>query len=312
MGRTKTRNHAEPLCRLVAFQATDGVELPGLLYEPQRRTRRAIVFLHGAAGASVFDSKRTNLLAAEFARRGIAFLPFNNRGANLVRRLRRIRGRTKQGVDGGSAHELIRECVHDIDGAARFLRKRGYGELYLAGHSTGANKIAVYDHYKPRNPFRKYVLLAGGDDTGGLFAHLGARRFRATLERSREMIAAGRGHELAPATIAPPMMSWRSLRDMINPDGDYNVFPFLEVMRGIRLSKKPRFRFVRAIRKPALFVYGDRDEFCFDAVPECVRILAGAVGPKPNAEFAIMEDANHGFSGRERELGELVGDWVLD
>ncbi len=312
MGRTKTRDHAEPVCRLVAFDATDGVELAGLLYEPQRRTRRAVVFLHGAAGASIFDSKRTNRLAAELLTRGIAFLPFNNRGAHLVRRLRSRRGRTARSIDGGSAHELIRECVRDIDGAARFLRRHGYRELFLVGHSTGANKIAVYDHYKARNPFRKYVLLAGGDDTGGLFAHLGRRRFHATLDRSRAMIAAGRGHELAPESIATPVMSWRSLRDMINPDGDYNVFPFLEVLRGIRLSRQPRFRYVRAIRKPALFVYGDRDEYCFDAVPECVRILADAVGPKPNAEFVVMEDANHGFSGREAELGTLIAEWILD
>jgi pimeloyl-ACP methyl ester carboxylesterase len=295
----------------VRFEATDGVELTGLLYEPERRARRAVVFLHGAAGASIFDSKRTNLLAEELVAGGFAFLPFNNRGAHLVRRLRAGRGRTSRSIAGGAAHEIIRECVRDIDGAARFLRRRGYGELYLAGHSTGANKIAVYDHYKPRNPFRKYVLLAGGDDTGGLYAQLGPRRFRAMLERSRDRIAAHRGDELAPAAAIAPMMSWRSLRDMINPDGDYNVFPFLEVLRGLRLSRKPRFRYVRAIRKPALFVYGDRDEFCFDDVPACVRILADALGPKPNAELVIMEDASHGFSGRERELGGLIGEWLL-
>lgn len=294
------------------FEATDGVELAGLLYEPQRRAQRAVVFLHGTGGASIFDSKRTNLLAAQLIARGFGYLPFNNRGAHLVRRLRAGHGRTSRSVDGGSAHEVVRECVRDIDGAARFLRRRGYRELFLIGHSTGANKIAVYDHYKPRNPFRKYVLLAGGDDTGGLYAQLGPRRFRAMLERSRERITAHRGDEIAPATAAAPMMSWRSLRDMINPDGDYNVFPFLEMLRGIRLSRKPCFRYVRAIRKPALFVYGDHDEFCFDDVPACVRILADAVGPKPNAEFVIIEDADHGFSGREIELGQLIGEWLLD
>jgi pimeloyl-ACP methyl ester carboxylesterase len=294
----------------VRFEAADGVELAGLLYEPERRTRRAVVFLHGTGGASIFDSKRTNLLAEELVARGLAFLPFNNRGAHLVRTLRATGGKKSRSIAGGSAHEVIRECVRDIDGAARLLRRRGYGELYLAGHSTGANKIAVYDHYKPRNPFRKYVLLAGGDDTGGLYAQLGPRRSRALLERSRERIAAHRGEDLAPAVV--PTMSWRSLRDMINPDGDYNVFPFLEVLRGLRLSHKPRFRYVRAIRKPALFVYGERDEFCFDDVPACVRILADALGPKPNAELVIMEDANHGFSGRERELGGLIGEWLLD
>lgn len=311
MGRTPTRDHSEPLCRLVSFEATDGIDLAGLLYEPRRPAKRAAVFLHGTGGASVFDSKRTNVLAEELVGRGIAFLPFNNRGAHLVRRLRGRRGGRSRSRAGGSAHELIRDCVRDIDGAARFLRSRGYRELFLIGHSTGANKIAVYDHYKSRNPFRKYVLLAGGDDTGMSYAAMGPSRFGAALEKSKAMIAAKLGDGIVPPRIAPLMISWRSLRDMINPDGDYNVFPFYEVMCGIRLSRKPRFRYVRGIRKPALYVYGDRDEFCFDDVSGCVRILADALGAKPNAELVIMEDANHGFSGHEHELGQLVAEWLI-
>ena len=104
-------------------------------------------------------------------------------------------------------------------------------------------------------------------------------------------------------------MSWRSLYDMINPDGDYNVFPFLEIMRGVRLSKRPRFRHVRGIRKPALAIYGDRDEYCYGNVSRCVEILASAAGA--NFEFAVMKDCDHGFSGHELELAQLVNNWLL-
>ena len=296
MGRRPARDR----CELVKFEATDGVELPGLLYEPDRRTRRAAVFLHGTGGASIFDSNRTNRLAREFTSRGIAWLPFNNRGAGLVRWLRG----TKRPKRGGMAYELIRECVRDIDGAARFLRSRGYRELYLIGHSTGANKIAIYDHVRRRNPYRKYVLLAGGDDTGMFYRDLGASRFRRVLERAREK----RDDDLVPPSITPLMLSWRSLYDMINPDGDYNVFPFLEIMRGVRLSRRARFRYVRAIRKPSLYVYGDRDEFSYDDVAGCVAVLSENVGA--NAEIVVMKDANHGFSGREEELGTLIAEWL--
>lgn len=298
MGRRPARDR----CELVKFEATDGVELSGLLYEPQRRTRRAAVFLHGTGGASIFESNRTNLLAHEMTSRGIAWLPFNNRGAYLVRFLRG----TRPAKRGGMAHELIRECVRDIDGAARFLRSRGYRELYLIGHSTGANKIAVYDLLKRRNPYRKYVLLAGGDDTGFFYRDLGPSRFRRALDRGRTN---RKSDELVPRSITPMMMSWRSFYDMANPDGDYNVFPFLEVMRNVRLGRKPRFRHIRAIRKPSLYVYGDRDEYCYDDVPACVRILSENVGAY--AEIVVLEDANHGFSGRERELGRVLAEWLL-
>lgn len=292
----------EPECRLVRFEATDGVPLAGVLYEPQRASTRAAIFLHGTGGSSVFESKRTNVLAAELVGEGVAYFPFNNRGAQVMRRA---------GSEmGGFSYELIRECVYDIDGALRELRRRGYRDLTLIGHSTGANKIAVYDHHKPRNFIKRYVLLGGGDDTGLLYEQLGARRFASALTKARAMIKARRGEELAPPSISKLPMSWRSFFDMANPDGDYNVFPFLEVMRGIRLSRKPRFRYVRAIRKPALFLYGENDEYCIDSASRTVAVLAEALGAKSNVELAILGDADHGFGGKERELAQTILQWM--
>jgi pimeloyl-ACP methyl ester carboxylesterase len=293
------RHAPEPLCRLLRFEATDGAPLAGVLYEPKRAGAGVAVFVHGTGGASVFESKRTNALAEVFTRKGIAFFAFNNRGAHLVRRL----GRTL----GGMAFEKIRDCVQDIDGALRELRARGYRDVTLIGHSTGANKVAVYDHLKPRNRVKRYVLLAGGDDTGLLYARLGERRFAASLKRAKLRIGARRGDELVPKRVSDLPMSWRSFYDMANPNGDYNVFPFLEVMRNVRLSRRPRFRHLRGIRKPTLMLYGENDEYLYGDVSRCVAILAEVVGP--NFELAVMEGADHGFSGREEELGALILAW---
>jgi pimeloyl-ACP methyl ester carboxylesterase len=294
--------NVDPACHLVRFEATDGIPLAGVLYEPKRKSNRAAIFLHGTGGSSVFESKRTNVLAAELLRAGIAYFPFNNRGAHVMRRM--------GDQMGGFSYERIRDCVHDIDGALRELRRRGYRDITLIGHSTGANKIAVYDHYKPRNTIKRYVLLGGGDDTGMLYDDLGPRRFRSALTKARAMIQARRGEELAPSSISKLPMSWRSFYDMANPDGDYNVFPFNEAMHGIRLSRRPRFRYLRAIRKPALFLYGEHDEYCVDSASRTVAALAKALGSKPNVELVIMEDADHGFGGKEKELAGVIVEWM--
>ncbi|MDP9191787.1 MAG: alpha/beta fold hydrolase [Acidobacteriota bacterium] len=293
---------AEPACHLVRFEATDGIPLAGVLYEPKRKSNRVAIFLHGTGGSSVFESKRTNVLASEFTRAGIAYFPFNNRGAHVMRRM--------GDAMGGFSYERIRDCVYDIDGALRELRRRGYRDVTLIGHSTGANKIAVYDHYKKRNSIKRYVLLGGGDDTGLLYEQLGPRRFASALTKARAMIKSRRGEELAPPTISKLPMSWRSFYDMANPDGDYNVFPFLEVMRPIRLSRRPRFRYLRAIRKPALFLYGENDEYCIDGTSDTVAVLAEALGPMPNVEIAILADADHGFGGKEQELASVIVEWM--
>ena len=121
------------------------------------------------------------------------------------------------------------------------------------------------------------------------------------------MIKTHRGDEIAAVT-GPAMMSWRALYDVANPNGDYNVFPFFEAMTGTKLSRRPLFRHVRSIRKPSLYIYGDRDEYCFDDVPRCVAILSRYVNDR--AEIVIMRDADHGFSWREEELGGLIGDCI--
>ena len=298
------RHEPDPLVRALRFEATDGAPLAGLLYEPKRRTTRAAIWLHGTGGASVFESKRTYLLADSFTRAGMAWFPFNNRGAQIVRRL---------GPDlGGMAFEKIRECVFDIDGVVRELNRRGYRDLTLIGHSTGANKIAVYDHYKPRNRVKRYVLLAGGDDTGLMYQRLGRRRYLAGLEKARQRIHERRSHEFVPSSLSELPMTWRAFYDMANPNGDYNVFPFLEAMRNLRLSRRPRFRHLRGMRKPALFLYGENDEYCYGDVPRCVAILAEVLGGKPNIELAILADNDHGFNGREREVGDLIVRWITE
>ena len=154
-----------------------------------------------------------------------------------------------------------------------------------------------------------YVLLGGADDVGLTRVYAGERRFALGLEKARAMIKAKRGSELVPQTLSPMPLSWRSFLDTNHPDGDYNVFPFLEVMKG-RISKKPLFRHLRGIRKPSLYLYGDSDEFLFGDVSGCVAILADAIGAKSNVEIAVLEDADHGFGGREEELGTLIAEWA--
>jgi pimeloyl-ACP methyl ester carboxylesterase len=301
---------SNPRCELVSFLATDGLRLPALLYEPRRPAGTAAIYLHGNGDSSVFYSLRTNAVARSLTERGIAWLPFNNRGAHMVKRFTRVRDGEEESITVGMAHELIAECVHDIDGAAAFLRRRGYRRIFLIGHSTGANKICVYNAARPRNRFAGFILLAGGDDTGLYYDSLGGRGFQRVLKRARAAIAAGRGRELVPPSVTPFVISWASLFDTMNPDGDYNVFPFLEVLRGLKLSTAPLFRHLQTVRKPALVVYGSEDEFCFGDVPGCVAVFQDAVRGRENFELRMIEGANHGFDGRYAELGSMMAGWM--
>lgn len=297
---------------LLSFETTDRITLPGLLYRPARKTGRVAIWLHGNGGSSVFYStSRMNVLGEELTRKGIAFFAFNNRGAETEKSLKRAWRDESERVMLGFSHELIRDCVHDIDGAIRGLRELGFDTFYLLGHSTGANKICLYDHRKRKNPVSAYVLLGPGDDVGIYYDQLGPRRFSAALERAGEMVAKGAGERLAPKWVGPLPISWASLRDTIDPDGDYNVFPFLEVMRGVELSGEKRlFSEYRHLKRPTLILFGEHDEFCFGDVPACIRILETFAPGNVLVETGVIEDTGHSFHGKERELGRRLGRWL--
>ncbi len=303
--------------QLVEFPTPDNLLLPGLLFTPSKQTKKAAIFLHGNGSSSVFYSvKRANALAKSFCSQGMALLLFNNRGAHYIKKLTKIDevGEEIEDVLLGTALEIIKDVVHDIDGAVNYLQKHGYQQFYLIGHSTGANKICVYNHYQPDNVFEKYILLGGGDDTG-LFFHecSNVSQFRQLLEKAKDMIDQHRGQELVPQNFSNSMISYQSFFDIANPDGDYNCFPFKEYLEQLQLSSKSLFRYFRAIKKPSLVVYGENDQYAAEkSGQKANEVLSSLTKDKKNFEFEIITQADHSFHGFEKELGELIADWLKD
>lgn len=204
--------------------------------------------------------------------------------------------------DYGMAYELIDECVYDIDGAISYLKTQGYGEFYLIGHSTGANKIVVYNKLKPDNEISKYVLLAGGDDCGLYYDAMGRDKFLQVLETCKKMIEKDKGRRLVPKSHSSTPISYQSLYDTINPDGNYNIFPFNEEMNGLSLATKELFSEFRSIQKQTLVVYGEADEFCYGDVKKCLNVLQEHTVDRTNFAYKTIPNADHGFSNYHREL----------
>lgn len=303
------------MLRLVKFETRDNLALPGLLYEQKTDTDKAAIYLHGNGSSSIFyGADEMNGLGKVFNERGVSFFPFNNRGAHWIKKLNKKTDGEEERIKSGMAYELIKECTLDIDGAIDYLKTSGYKTFYLIGVSTGANKIVVYHYYKRKNPVSKYVLLSGGDDTGLYYEFefkKNRKKFFNVLKQCSEKIRQGKGRELVPKYILKePLISYQSLYDTINPDGDYNIFPFNEYMNNLKFSKKPLFREFKTIDKPTLVVYGENDEYCYGNVQKCVDILKKECPDKKLFSFKIMKEADHGFNGREKELAKVIADWL--
>lgn len=301
--------------QLCSFKTPDNIFLPGLLYKPKQKTNKVALWLHGNGSSTIFfNPERMNTLAEELNNAGIAFFPFNNRGGLLIKHYsRKLSEIEEERVSYGMTYEIIKDCILDIDGAIEFLRTEGFNEFYLIGHSTGANKIVVYDYYKKCDSVAKYVLLAGGDDTGLYYEMLGKKKFSRALERSREEVKKGNSAKLAPKYVSPyTLLSFGSLFDTLNPDGDYNIFPFNEKINNLGLSKKQLFQEYKEIEIPTLVIYGALDEYCYGDVNTCVDILKQYQPPSKIVTYEIIPEADHSFSGKEKELGRAIVAWLKD
>lgn len=297
--------------KLTHFLTTDKLRLPGLLYEPTSSTTKAAIYLHGCGSSSVFYKPVMNVWGKQFTDQGIAFFPFNNRGAHLIKSLHQeTEEEETERVVGGTYYEKIVECVFDIDGAVNILKDKGYETFYLIGHSTGANKIVVYNELTKQNPFSNYILLAGGDDTGLNYEMLGKKRFNAALSRAKQEINLGKEMKTVPKYLYPEPYTYRALYDVLNPDGEYNTFPFYEFLNNKKLSTKALFRMYRNIEKNMLVIYGEQDEFCFNNVLGCMNALMKHTNPKSHAEFRIIPDTGHGFEDKEEDLGYMMSKWI--
>jgi pimeloyl-ACP methyl ester carboxylesterase len=308
----KNARPTSPLARLVTIPAADGLQLPALSFEPSTPTKRLMIWLHGMGPSGIFyNVDHTNALADAFTSSGTAFLGLQNRGGGMLQSIRYYdKSGAKQKRLQGTTHELIAECVQDIDGAIAWAAAQGYSELYLGGLSTGANKTALYHYLRPENPFRGYVLYGGGDDTGDMYRILGPDRFHAALVEARTQVAAGHGENLAPYELMGDHFSYQSAADILDPDGNYNTFPFYEAQHG-QLGVKPLWREYKSNTKPTLVVYGEQDEYALPNTAATMQILRDQCPDPAKYTFALISGGDHGCFRHEPELAKTVADWVV-
>lgn len=293
--------------KLVQFPNTDNVLLPGLLYEPEQNSDTVAFYLHGNGGAGGFYSVDfQNTFGKTLTDAGISYITFTNTGGHLLHKFDQVTENGRERVQTGSAYELIKDCIGDIDGVIAYLKSLGYKHFYVIGTSTGANKICVYNYYKKNNILEKYVLVSGGDDSGIYHYSVGDKKFKIAIDQSQKKIAEGKGMDLVPKYLYHGPLSYRSLYDQINPDGDYNTFSFFWEINKMKMMTKKPWRELQSITVPTLVLYGDADEYCYGKVQDCVELFKKAVDGKSNFSFEIIAGGDHNFSGKRKELAERI------
>jgi pimeloyl-ACP methyl ester carboxylesterase len=276
---------------LVRLCTRDGVWLDGVMAEPRRRRRTALIWVHGLGSAFSSGQPLIGELSARLTAAGIGYFKFNNRGHDVVA------GRGARLA--GAAFERFGHSVEDIRTMIAFAVRRGFRRVVLAGHSTGANKAL---HYAARVRDRRVgalVLLGPISDIAGEAKRLGAR------ELGRRVAAAERLARRDPRALVPRAWGFWSARRYVSlykPGEAEDVFPYY----------RPRARWtaLRSVRVPIAVVVGSRDEY-LDRPPQALidAFRQNAPGAR-SFTGVVVPRAGHGFAGHERALADIIVGWI--
>ncbi|MFA5155156.1 MAG: alpha/beta fold hydrolase [Patescibacteria group bacterium] len=282
--------------RLVSLETPKRYLLPGIYFGP-RRPKTVYIFLHGLGG-NLFSRHE---LALSLVSRDTGALLFNNRGSGVMGGVRRMlkSGRPTKYRDAGMAHEVFTECADDIDGAVDYARNLGAKNIFLVGHSTGCQKAVYYLAKRPRSRVKGAVLLAPMSDYSTVHQDASPAVYRRALARARQMVKAGKKHELLPLSVWPKLIDAQRFISLYTPESAEEIFGYASGRKPVLLNK---------IKKPLLAILAEADEFGDRPAKEIAAWFRAALA-RQRADTIIIKGVGHGFSPRHLAVRAAIRKW---
>jgi len=288
--------HTRMYGELIRFEATDKLELDGMLCAPVR-SKTCVVHVHGMTdsydGLGIVDA----VMRAAFSN-GMSFFTFDNRGYGTITVFRRLKEHLVYRTIGTS-FENFKECIFDIDAALKMLRGRGYKNFILVGHSTGCQKITYYQFRKNSKAVKALILLAPSDDLNYQIKMLGRRKYLETLQVARKLVRDGYGRELMPTAAEPSYFCARRYYELYRPGSiEGNIYNYVG-----------RLKILQKIKIPVLSVFGSREEYAVLSPRKMLNVLSHKF-PHPYCKSALIKKADHCFCMKEKEVEKAVAGWL--
>jgi len=277
---------------IVRVETKDGFHLHGLLSESVKKDT-IIIHMHGSAGnfytSAFFSEYRTNVDVWN-----CSFLSTNSRGTGVYD----VEVGTKY---RGAAIELFEECLLDIDAWIEFVLEKGYKQILLQGHSFGTNKVQYYAlNGKYHNKVKALILLGFTDSFGTQLQYL--KRINKTnkeyLDEANNLLKQQKPLQLLSDLYANcgelPQTAQSYVSLMSEDSALSNVLPLRNGKNLLNYSK---------IEIPILGVIGDQNEYTVIPIKDAITLMKSE---NHLATISQISNCSHGFEGKEKELGNIV------
>lgn len=272
---------------LVYATSEDGLLLEGLAVQPRSAARPlGVVWVHGNA-ARFYDHGYVAICRA-LAAHGYPSLSVNTRGHDISAFIwrgedgqpRAWRGPQDMPVGGGAGWERLEESPRDLAAWVDVAAGMGVHGVVLAGHSSGAQRVSVYQ--AERQDARVRGLVLASPDLRSFFAP-------DELETAQRMVDEGRGMEVLPAQ------------------------PFVPFYRQSAASIVSRAAVVaqlagaaRTVEVPVLAFVGDREPMS----AQVLETAANYFGAGGRITTEVIGGADHAYSGTTDAVARTIATWL--
>ncbi len=281
--------------QIVEFVTPEKVLLTGL-HIGNKKSKTCYIFIHGLGG-NVFSSRELAQLLVDDSS---SVLLFNNRGHDLICRMKKIDKRKKKGTTsflGGAAHEVFTECVDDIAGAVQFAKTQGAQNIILVGHSTGSQKAIYYLSKKGnQQKIQGVVLLSALSDFAGILKQLDVHDYKNLLKISEALVMQGTPHQLLPTTIWPQLADAQRFLSLATPMSEEEIFSYYDHKKKSVFSR---------VTIPMLVLFGSNDEYRDRPISKIIQWFDTHQNSRYYHSRSI-KDGTHGFDGKEKEVAKVI------
>lgn len=280
---------------------SDGLRHQGIYAAPAIKKKKAVLWMHGLSAAFYNDYELYEVISNALNDQGYGFAIFNNRGHDLIAGIRKYDGTPPNGYTyypGGAGSEVFEECVSDINAGIEFLEKKGFTEIVLVGHSTGANKVCYFTSTQ-NNPSVLGVVLAGcmSDRLGHPES---AVAIQTHIDIMKQKVAQGKGDELLFGYHFFPITPKRYL-SLFEPGSLEDTFDYGDM--------NPKMAAFSRIHIPLMVLLGGADEYA-DRPIDQIKSVFDAHTTSPHYHSVIIPEALHKFHGKETEVAGTLISWI--
>ena len=192
----------------------------------------------------------------------------------------------------GSAYEKFEECVFDIAAWIDVVKKLGYTEVWLQGHSLGCSKVAYYVSQKTRGEVAGAILLSPSDMIGLVYDPVGYADHEVLFAEATELVKAGRGEQLLSKLLwGEQLLSAATYINLFSDDSTDAIFNFGKPELG--------FAVVNAITSPVLAFTGTQDDGIVPVADPyaAMQTLEHELVQSPRVRTVVYDGAKHDFAG---------------